>query len=52
MEELADKIGEYCNLLEDAIAENDWSVVEDVVEKLNLLYEELDKSCFGDFDAY
>jgi len=52
MEELADKVGEYCHLLEDAVEEGDWAVVEDVVSKLNLLYEELDKSCFNDYDLY
>jgi len=44
MENLTETIGGLCTALEDAIEEQDWDLVQDVSNKLNDLYEELDKS--------
>ena len=52
MEELADKIGQLCVLLEDGIEENDPDVIQEVLDKLNELYEDVDKSCYNDHDIY
>jgi hypothetical protein len=50
MEELAERIGECCNLLEDARDEQDWDLVQEIIDKLDDLYEELERSSFGEFD--
>lgn len=52
MEDLADRIGQLCNLLEDAKDERDWDLVTEVIDKLDELYDELDKSFFEDDDLY
>ena len=50
MEDIAERIGQYCNLLEDAKEERDWDLVQEVIDMLDELYEELDKSEFDEFD--
>lgn len=53
MDDIIERIGECCNLLEDATEELDWDLVARVIKKLDELYEELDRSSssFGfDYD--
>ena len=51
MEELSERVGECCNLLEDALAEQDWDLVREIIEKLDELYEDMERSVFGDYDV-
>jgi hypothetical protein len=53
MEELADKIGQLSTLLEDAKEESDWDVVQEVITKLDELYEDLDRRFLDEqYDVY
>jgi hypothetical protein len=52
MEELQQKIDNLCTLLEDAFEEKDWSRVESVIEQLNDLYEDIDRSLSGFDEDY
>ena len=47
MEELQQKIDNLCTILEDALEEKDWSRVESVIEQLNDLYEDIERSTSG-----
>lgn len=44
MKNLTETIGQLCNLLEDAIEEQDWDIVTRVTTQLSDLYDELDRS--------
>ena len=44
MENLTELIGNLCSLLEDAIEEQEWDLVNTVAERLSTLYEEMDRS--------
>ena len=47
MNELSEEIGRICNILEDAIDEKDWDLVQQTYENLNSIYEDLDKQDSG-----
>ena len=51
MANLSEEIGRITNILEDAIEEQDWSLVKKMIESLDDVYEELDKQESGfDYD--
>lgn len=43
MTNLSEEIGRICNLLEDAIEEQDWNLVKKTTEELDDIYEKLDR---------
>jgi hypothetical protein len=46
-------IGKFCNILEDAIDEQDWRQVKLVLKEMDALYEELERKSNGfDSDEY
>lgn len=51
MNELSEEIGRICNILEDAIEEKDWDLIQQVLDDLNNVYTDLDKQDSGfDYD--
>ena len=52
MGKLAEELGRILNLLEDAVEEQDWNMVNDIVEELNELYERLDREESGGYNEY
>lgn len=52
MEGILDTIGNILSLIEDAINDEDWDLVNETKRELDVLYEEIDKQSykFGDFD--
>lgn len=51
MGNLSEEIGRICNILEDAIEEQDWNLVKKMTEELDDIYEKLDKQESGfDYD--
>ena len=47
MDDLTTLIGKYCNILEDAIDEQDWRQVKLVLKGLDALYEDLERKSNG-----
>jgi len=53
MNDLATLIGKFCNILEDAIEEQNWRDVKIVLKELDALYEDLERKSSGfDDDDY
>lgn len=51
MTNLSEQIGRICNILEDAVEEQDWKLVEKMIKELDDIYEKLDRQESGyDFD--
>lgn len=44
---ISDEIGRITGLLEDAIEERDWTVVQKCIDDLDVLYTQLDKQESG-----
>jgi len=51
MKNLSEEIGRICNILEDAVEEKDWDLVNNMIESLDYVYNELDKQESG-FEPY
>ena len=47
MGNLTEEIGRIVNLLEDAVEEQDWSLVQKIVEDLDEVYTKLDRQESG-----
>jgi len=47
MAQLSEEIGRICNILEDAIEEQDWNLVKKMAEELDDIYEKLDRQESG-----
>jgi len=47
MANLSEEIGRICNILEDAIEEQDWNLVKKMTEELDGIYERLDRQESG-----
>jgi fibrillarin-like rRNA methylase len=47
MDEILEKIDNLCTILEDAYEEKDWDRVNKVIEGLDELYEDIDRSTSG-----
>ena len=43
MQNLSEEIGRIINILEDAIEEKDWTMVQSMIDALDVLYADLDK---------
>ena len=43
MANLSEEIGRICNILEDSVEEQDWTLVNKMIDDLNDVYERLDK---------
>lgn len=43
MANLSEEIGRICNILEDAVEEQDWKLVEKMIRELDDIYEKLDR---------
>jgi len=43
MANLSEEIGRICNILEDAVEEQDWSLVKKMITDLDEIYEKLDR---------
>jgi uncharacterized coiled-coil protein SlyX len=43
MANLSQEIGRICNLLEDAVEEQDWKLVQKMIDQLDIIYERLDR---------
>jgi len=52
MDEILEKIDNLCTLLEDSYEEKDWERVSSVIEQLNELYEDIDRSTSGFGEDY
>jgi hypothetical protein len=51
MASLSEEIGKICNILEDAVEEQDWKLVEKMIRDLDSIYERLEREERGyDFD--
>jgi len=52
MKNLTEEIGRICNILEDAVEEQDWKLVSKMIDALDDVYMTLDKeeSSFGVYD--
>ena len=51
MANLSEEIGRICNILEDAVEEQDWKLVQKMIDELDSLYERLDRQENGyDYD--
>ena len=52
MKNLTEEIGRICNLLEDAVEEQDWKLVQQMIDALDDVYVSLEKqeSSFEDYD--
>lgn len=49
MKNLTEEIGRICNLLEDAVEDQDWKLVQQMIEALDDVYLILDKQESGFF---
>lgn len=47
MAKLAEEIGRICNILEDAVEEQDWNLVKKMIDDLDDIYNRLDKEESG-----
>jgi len=47
MENLTEEIGRICNLLEDAVEEQDWKLVQKMIDDLDDVYTQLEKTDSG-----
>jgi hypothetical protein len=47
MKNLTEEIGRICNLLEDAVEEQDWKLVQKMIDALDIIYTQLEKSEAG-----
>jgi hypothetical protein len=47
MKNLTEEIGRICNLLEDAVEEQDWKLVQKMIDALDDVYTQLEKSESG-----
>lgn len=47
MNKLSEEVGRITNILEDAIEEKDWSIVQSMIDALDDVYSELDKQESG-----
>lgn len=47
MKNLTEEIGRICNLLEDAHEEQDWKLVQNMINALDDVYEMLDRADSG-----
>lgn len=47
MENLTEEIGRICNLLEDAVEEQDWKLVQKMIDDLDGVYIQLEKTDSG-----
>ena len=47
MGKLTEELGRILNLLEDAVEEQDWSLVKKMIEDLDDIYEQLEKQESG-----
>ncbi len=53
MDDLTTLIGKFCNILEDAIEEENWRDVNIVLKEMDALYEDLERKSSGfDNDDY
>ena len=53
MDDLPTLIGKFCNILEDAIEEQNWRDVKIVLKEMDALYEDLERKSSGfDNDDY
>jgi hypothetical protein len=53
MDDLTTLIGKFCNILEDAIEEENWRDVKVVLKEMDALYEDLERRSSGfDTDDY
>jgi hypothetical protein len=53
MDDLTTLIGKFCNLLEDAIEEQDFKLVKVVLKEMDELYEDLERKSNGfDIEEY
>ena len=43
MANLSEEIGRICNILEDSVEEQDWKLVQKMIDALDDVYELLDK---------
>ena len=51
MANLSEEIGRICNILEDAVEEQDWKLVEKMIDDLDDIYTKLDRQENGyDYD--
>ena len=51
MANLSEEIGRICNILEDAVEEQDWKLVQKMIDDLDDIYERLDRQENGyDYD--
>lgn len=51
MKNLTEEIGRICNILEDAVEEQDWKLVQKMIDALDDVYTELEKQESGfDYD--
>jgi hypothetical protein len=51
MGKLTEELGRILNLLEDAVEEQDWSLVKKMIDDLDNIYEQLEKQESGfDYD--
>ena len=50
--EKREEIGRICNLLEDAIEEKDWNLVQKMSEDLDDIYNQLDRQDSGFTQEY
>ena len=51
MGNLSEEIGRICNILEDAIEEQEWNLVKKMTQELDDIYEKLDRQESGfDYD--
>ena len=47
MEKLTEEIGRILNLLEDAVEDKDWNLVQSMIEDLDEVYNHLEKQQSG-----
>ena len=47
MTNLSEEIGRICNILEDAVEEQDWKLVQKMIDDLDDIYEKLDRQESG-----
>jgi hypothetical protein len=52
MANLAEEIGRICNILEDAVEEQDWNLVKKMIDDLDDIYNRLDRQESGYSEEY
>jgi hypothetical protein len=52
MANLAEEIGRICNILEDAVEEQEWSLVKKMIDDLDDIYNRLDRQESGYGEEY